>query len=56
MMKIFKCRRSSLALIGMIGLGIISLVKSIDTSSAIAAICIGVAGANAYEGKHEPKA
>jgi hypothetical protein len=55
MMKILKCRRSSLALLGMIALSGISLVKGIDTSAAIAAICIGVAGANAYEGKNAVK-
>ena len=56
MMRILKCRRSSLALLGMIALSGISLFKGIDTSSAIAAICMGIAGANAYEAKREPKA
>jgi hypothetical protein len=50
MRKIFNCRRSSLALIGMAICGA-GLYHGMDTSPAIAAICIGVAGANAYQGK-----
>ena len=50
MIQIFKCRRSSLALIGMAILGA-SMWSGQDTSQAIAMICIGVAGANAYEKK-----
>lgn len=50
MKQIFNCRRSSLALIGMIILGV-SMWSGTDTSQAIAAICIGVAGANAFEKK-----
>lgn len=48
MKKIFECRRSSLALLGMIILGV-GLYFGKDTSNAIAAICIGIAGANSYE-------
>ena len=48
MKQIFQCRRSSLALIGMVILGA-GLYFGKDTSSAIAAICIGIAGANSYE-------
>ena len=50
MLKIFKCRRSSLALLGMIILGA-AMFSGQDTSQAIALICIGVAGSNAYEKK-----
>lgn len=50
MIAIFKCRRSSLALIGMIILGV-SMWSGQDTSSAIAMICIGVAAANSHEKK-----
>lgn len=50
MKKIFSCRRSSLALIGMLILAA-SMWSGQDTSQAIAMICIGVAGANAYEKK-----
>ena len=50
MKKIFNCRRSSLALLGMIILGA-GLFSGHDTSNAIAAICIGIAGSNAYEKK-----
>jgi len=48
MIEIFKCRRSSLALLGMIILGA-GLFSGHDTSAAIAAICIGIAGANSFE-------
>lgn len=50
MIQIFKCRRSSLAFIGMVILGF-GLYFGKDTSASIAAICIGIAGANAYEKK-----
>lgn len=50
MIEIFKCRRSSLALIGMVILGA-AMWSGQDTSSAIAMICMGIAGANAYEKK-----
>lgn len=50
MLQIFKCRRSSLALIGMVILGV-AMWSGQDTSQAIALICMGVAGANAYEKK-----
>lgn len=49
--KILKCRRSSLALIGMIILGASLIWGKYDTSSAIAMVCMGIAGANAYEKK-----
>lgn len=48
MLKIFSCRRSSLALIGMVILGV-AMWSGIDTSGAISMICIGVAGSNAAE-------
>lgn len=54
MKKIWDCRRSSLALIGMVILGI-GLYFGKDTSSAIAAVCIGVAGANSYEASKKDK-
>jgi len=54
MKKIWNCRRSSLALLGMIILGA-GLFAGHDTSSAIAAICIGIAGANSYEGAQKAK-
>jgi len=50
MKEIFKCRRSSLALIGMIILGA-AMWSGTDTSGSIAMICIGIAGSNAYEKK-----
>lgn len=48
MIKIFSCRRSSLALIGMAILGV-GLFSGQDTSAAIAMICMGIAGSNAAE-------
>lgn len=48
MIGIFKCRRSSLALIGIVVLGA-AMWSGTDTSNAIAMICMGVAGANAFE-------
>jgi len=50
MKEIFSCRRSSLALIGMLILGA-AMWSGIDTSGSIAMICIGIASANAYEKK-----
>lgn len=55
MKQIFSCRRSSLALLGMIILGA-GLFAGHDTSSAIAAICIGIAGANSVQGYKEAEA
>jgi len=51
MIKIFKCRRSSLALIGMLLLAFIGYTKGIDVSFAIAGLGAGVAASNAYEKK-----
>jgi hypothetical protein len=51
MNKILNCRRSSLALIGMLLLFIIAIQNKIDVSHSIAAICIGVAAANAHQKK-----
>jgi hypothetical protein len=48
MLEIFKCRRSSLALLGMLILGG-AMFSGQDTSSAIATICVGIAGANSIE-------
>lgn len=53
MVKIFKCRRSSLALIGMVLLFALGICKGADVALAIAGICGAVAGANAYEGKKD---
>lgn len=49
MIKIFKCRRSSLALIGMILLFALGFFKAIDVAGAISAITMAVAASNAYE-------
>lgn len=51
MKKIFTCRRSSLALIGMFLLTALAVVNKVDTSGSIAAIVLAVAAANAYENK-----
>jgi len=55
MLKIFKCRRSSLAIIGMACLTWIGLKNGTDVSLAIAGIVAGVAASNAYQGKGKPE-
>ena len=54
MKAIFSCRRSSLALLGMLILGA-GLFAGHDTSMAISAICIGIAGANSFEAASKNK-
>ena len=58
MIKIFKCRRSSLALIGIFLLFLLGYTKSADVTASMATIIMAIAGANAYEAvkKNEPKA
>ena len=51
MNKILNCRRSSLALIGMLLLTILGIFKQVDVASSIAAICMAVAVSNAYQKK-----
>lgn len=51
MIQIFKCRRSSLAVICILALFTLGYLKGMDVASAIAMIAMGVAGANAYEKK-----
>lgn len=46
---IFTCRRTVVALTSIACLTWIAISKGIDTSSAIAAVAIGLAGANAFE-------
>jgi hypothetical protein len=49
MRPLFKCRRTVTALVSIMCLTIIALVKSIDTSAALAAVAMALAGANASE-------
>lgn len=49
MLKLFKCRRSSLALIGMGLLTYLGIHNNLDVSLAIAGIIASVAGANSAE-------
>ncbi len=49
MWNIFKCRRSSLAVIAIAVLGWLSYEKGHDVSMAIAGVVASVAGANAYQ-------
>ncbi len=51
MLKIWGCRRSSLAVLCILVLGILGYVKGMEVSASIATIAIGIAGANAYEKK-----
>jgi len=50
-LKLFKCRRSSLALLGMACLTWLGLAKDADVALAIAGIVGSVAASNAYQGK-----
>ena len=49
MKKIFQCRRSSLALIGMCLLTFLGIRLQVDVSGSIAMIVMGIAAANAGE-------
>ena len=49
MLGIFRCRRSSIALIGMILLAGLGMYLKVDTSGSIAMIAMGVAAANSAE-------
>ena len=48
MNRMLSCRRTGCAVLGMI-LCAMGMYYGMDTSPAIAAICIGIAGANSYE-------
>jgi len=54
MNRVLSCRRTGCAVLGMI-LCAIGMYYGMDTSPAIAAICIGVAGANAAQGMKSKK-
>ena len=49
MIKIFSCRRSSIALIGMLILLGLGMYLRVDTSGAISVICLSIAAANASQ-------
>ena len=53
MKKIFTCRRTVLGLYGITALTYLCYHKGIDVSMAISAIAMGVAAANAFQGKKE---
>lgn len=55
MKKIWNCRRSMLALIGMVLLTAMSFINKIDTSGAIATIVLAVAAANGAESAYKSK-
>ena len=48
--RILLCRRSVIALVAIVACGALGAHLGEDTSGAIAAIAIGIAGANAYQG------
>lgn len=54
MIKLLSCRRSIVAMLSIACLTSIAILKGIDTSSAIAAVAMGVAGANAFQGSKTP--
>lgn len=49
MKHIWNCRRTGIAFVGMLILGIALFIGKVDTSASIAAICMTLAGANAAE-------
>ena len=55
MRKILECRRSSLALLGMIILGV-AMWSGHNTADSIAMICIGIGASNSYENSQKAHA
>ena len=53
MYNILRCRRSSIALIGISVLTFLGYTKGLDVSMAISGIVLAVAGSNAYQAKKE---
>jgi hypothetical protein len=53
--RLLLCRRSVIALVAIGACVVVGLVLKQDTSGAIAAIAIGIAGANAAQGAMESK-
>jgi hypothetical protein len=49
MLKILKCRRSSIAVLCLVALTFLGYKKGAEVAAAIATIALGVAGANAFE-------
>ena len=49
MLKIFTCRRSSIAFIGICVLTFLGYTKGMDVAMAISGICLAVAGSNAAQ-------
>lgn len=55
MKKIFQCRRTFIAFVGIVSLTVLGLCKNYDVSIAIAGIVTAIASANAYQGAAEGK-
>jgi hypothetical protein len=55
MKHLLTCRRTFIALIGMVLLSTMCLVKGVDTSVSLAAVAMAVAAANAWQKKEGPK-
>lgn len=51
MKHIWNCRRTGIAVIAIMALTILGYNNGTDVAAALAAVAIGVAGANAYEKK-----
>lgn len=51
MKRVFECRRTFIALVAIVCLTFIGYHKGIDVGMAIASVAVGLAGANAYQGK-----
>lgn len=56
MKHIYQCRRTFVAISGLIGLTFLGYTKDIDVATSMAAIAIGLAGANSYEGSKKKEA
>jgi len=53
--EVFKSRRFILGAFSVSCLTAIAIYKGIDTSVSIAAIAVGIAGSNAYQGAKDPQ-
>jgi len=56
MTKLFTCRRTFVALVGMLFMLILGLVNKTDVSMTLATVVIAIAGANAAQGTMETQA
>lgn len=55
-LRVLFSRRSVVAIIGMLCLLVMNLANQVDTSNALASICIAVAASNAFQRNKTPPA